>query len=274
VSAALYSGDVLKPDTLARMRARGAAWAVLAAIVLAVPASASPRSSAGPQREAPVPFAAGEKLTYEVSWSSFVTAGSATIHVAEKKPSYGSTAYYIVAEGRPTPLLSKLYSLYYKADTLLDAYSLLPQRASLYSEEGSRRRMKTTMFEHRRKRADYQVQTRTLEKKSVEISPAAKDPLGALFVLRSMPLKAGEQITMPICDNGTSYQVLIQAGANEIVKTRGGDVAAQRLSIAPPPEVGARALSVWFSTDAARVPVKMSAQLPVGAFVLTLSSRQ
>jgi len=33
-------------------------------------------------------------------------------------------------------------------------------------------------------------------------------------------------------------------------------------------------LSVWFSADAARVPLKMSAQLPVGTFVLSLSSRQ
>ena len=222
----------------------------------------------------PVPFAAGEKLTYDVSWSSVLTAGAATIQVAEKKPSYGSTAYYIVAEGRPTPLLSKLYALYYKADTLLDAYSLLPQRGSVYSEEGKRRRTKTTMFEHQKRRADYQVETRTIVKKSLGISPVAQDPLGALFVLRSIPLKAGEKMTMPICDGGTSYKVLIEAGATETVQTRGGGVAAQRLSIAPPPEAGARALSVWFSADASRVPVKMSAELPVGAFVLTLSSRQ
>ncbi|HET7697883.1 MAG TPA: DUF3108 domain-containing protein [Vicinamibacterales bacterium] len=274
MSAKVYSPDVLKQDTLARLRSLGAACAILAAIVLAVPASASQRPSAAPRREKPVPFAAGEKLSYEVSWSSYLTAGGATIHVAEKKPSYGSTAYYIVAEGRPTPLLSKLYSLYYKADTLLDVYSLLPQRGSVYSEEGKRRRMKTTMFEHPARRAEYQVETRSVVKKSVGISPAAQDPLGALFVLRSIPLQAGEKMTMPICDGGLSYKVLIQAGGTETVRTNEGEVAAQRLSITPPPESGANALSVWLSTDTARVPVKMSAQLPVGAFVLTLSSRR
>jgi hypothetical protein len=226
------------------------------------------------KRERAVPFAVGEALTYDVSWSSYLTAGSATIRVVEKKPSYGSDAYYIVAEGRPTPLLSKLYSLFYKVDTLLDTYSLLPQRGSVYSEEGKRHRMKTTMFAHARKQADYQVETRTVVKKTVSISPVAQDPLGALFVLRSIPLKPGEKITMPICDGGVSYKVLIEAGPTETIKAAGAGVAAQRLTLTPPPETGARALQLWLSTDAAHVPVKMSAQLAVGAFVLTLSSRK
>jgi len=253
---------------------KGAACAILAAVVLAVPSAAATQRPPVAKRERPVPFAPGEKLTYAVSWSSYLTAGTATIQVAEKKPSFGSTAYYIVAEGRPTALLSRLYTLYYKVDTLLDAYTLLPQRGSVYSEEGKRHRMKTTMFEHPKQRADYQVDTRTVVKKSVGISPVAQDPLGALFVLRSIPLKAGEKITMPICDGGASYKVFVQAGPTETIETGTGNVQAQRLSITPPAEAGARALSVWFSSDAARVPVKMSAQLPVGAFVLTLSARQ
>src|SRR5436190_18719171 len=82
---------------------------------------------AAPKKELTVPFHAGEVLEYDIGWSSYVTAGTATVTVKEKKPSYDSVAYYIVAEGRPTSLLSKLYTLYYKADTLIDVYSLLPQ---------------------------------------------------------------------------------------------------------------------------------------------------
>jgi len=242
------------------------------------PKSATPPKPAAspapaPKRERPVPFATGETLTYDVSWSSFVTAGTATIHVAEKKPSYSSVAYYIVAEGRPTTMVSKLYSLYYKVDTLLDVYSLLPQRGSIYSEEGKRHRMKTTLFDHPKQKADFEIETRTVVKKTIGISAVAQDPLGALFVLRSIPLKQGEKITMPICDGGVSYKVLIEAGPTEAIKTGTGTVQAQRLSITPATDVGARALLVWLSTDAAHVPVKLSAQLPVGAFVLTLSSR-
>jgi len=68
--------------------------------------------------------------------------GTVTMDVRSKQPSFDSVAYYVVAEGRPTALVASLYTLYYKADTLLDVYTLLPQRGSLYSQEGTRRRMK------------------------------------------------------------------------------------------------------------------------------------
>src|SRR6266568_2197071 len=109
-----------------------------AAFLSSFPLSAQPKA---------VPFKVGETLTYDVSWSTFLTAGTAVLTVQEKKPSYNSTAYYIVAEGRPTPLLAKLYSLYYKMDTLLDSFTLLPHRGSVYSEEGSKHRFKSTRFD-------------------------------------------------------------------------------------------------------------------------------
>jgi hypothetical protein len=94
-------------------------------------------------------------------------------------------------------------------------------------------------------------------------------------VLRSIPLKTGEKITMPICDNGASYKVLIEAGAVESLKTGIGVVSAQRLTMTPQgADVGARALTLWLSSDTAHTPVRMSAQLPVGQFVLTLASRK
>src|SRR4051794_17279675 len=70
------------------------------------PAAAKP--AAAPRAGRAVLFAVGKTLNFDVSWSSSLTAGTATTTVKEKKPSFNSTAYYIVAEGRPTPLLSKL----------------------------------------------------------------------------------------------------------------------------------------------------------------------
>jgi hypothetical protein len=55
--------------------------------------SGTAQQRATPRADAAVPFAVGEALTYDVSWSSFVVAGTATARVAEKKPSFDSTAY-------------------------------------------------------------------------------------------------------------------------------------------------------------------------------------
>ena len=255
----------------------------LALIVLIVAGGVflSAQKKPAPARPAPakkaaqaVPFAAGETLTFDVSWSSYLTAGTATLAVKERKASYGSEAFYIVAEGRPTSILSKLYDLYYKADTLLDVYSLLPQRASVFSNENGRQRMKTTMFEHARKKASYEVQTRTNVKKDVAISAYAQDVIGALYVVRAIPFKAGEKFSIPICDGGTSFVVQIQVGQVETVKTGIGDVRAFKLTPILPAShsAAARRLTLWVSEDARKLPVRMQAQLPVGSFDLTLKS--
>jgi hypothetical protein len=230
------------------------------------------KAAAAPKREQPVPFKPGEVLEFDIGWSTFVTAGTATVAVKEKKPSYGSTAYYIVAEGRPTSLVSKLYTLYYKADTLLDSYSLLPQRGSLYSEEGKRRRMKTTVFNQASKRASYEVETRTLVKKDLTIPAFTQDALSAIYVLRSIPFKAGDKFNMPVSDNGQIYKVQMQVGAPEPVKTGIGTITGVKIVpvITGPDKTSPRGLALWLSDDARRLPLKMEAQLLVGKFTVTL----
>jgi hypothetical protein len=258
-------------------------FAALAAIIIAGASSpplveraatAPVQQPAGKTRALPVPFAPGETLTYDVSWSSYITAGTATLSVKERRPSYGSEAYYIIAEGRPTPLLSRLYDLYYKADTLMDVATLLPQRGSIFSKENQQQRMKITMFHHRVKKAQYEVQTRTVVKKDVPISAHTQDVLGALYVIRAIRFAAGESFTVPICDAGETYTLRVTVGAVENVKTGIGEVRAFRLTPVLPPShsAAARRLTVWLSEDARRLPVRMQAQLAVGSFDLTLRS--
>ena len=234
-----------------------------------------PPAPAAAKSERAVPFTAGETLTFDVSWSSYLTAGSATVSIKEKKPSYGSVAYYIVAEGRPTTLLSKLYNLYYKADTLIDAYSLLPQRGSVYSEEGGRRRMKVTTFNHPSRKATFEMQTSTTMKKDLTLLPYTQDALSAIYVLRGIPLKTGGRMTMPVADNGKVFKVELSIGARENVRTGIGAVDALAITATMLGQDGkpdGRPMTLWISDDARHLPVKMKADLPVGSFVLTLRS--
>ena len=245
--------------------------AVLTSLSLSAQRKAAP--AAVPRAERTVPFRVGETLTYDVSWSSFVTAGTAVATVKEKKPSFNSTAYYIVAEGRPTPLVSKLYSLYYKLDTLLDSYTLLPQRGSVYSEEGSRHRFRTTRFDRAARRAFFEYQTTSTIKTDFAVSPVVQDVLSALYVLRAIPFAAGDRMTMPVCDNGTNYKVQIDIGPPERVRTPRGEVTAWKVRPTVFDEknkpVG-RNMAIWVSDDAQRLPVKFQAELPVGSFNLVL----
>ena len=214
-----------------------------------------------------MPFRAGETLTFDVSWSQFLTAGTATIAVREKRPSFDSIAYYIVADGSPTPLLSRLYTLYYKADTLLDVFTLLPQRASVYSKEGSRERMKSLRFDHTAERGVYEVKTSTVVTTNLTLPPQAQDPLSAIYVLRSRPLKLGATFTMPVINNGENYRMDAKVVAKENVATPIGQLAAWKIVPTIFDEHGkptAEKLGLWISDDASKLPVKLEAELAVG----------
>jgi hypothetical protein len=243
------------------------------------PAAAAPGGGGAPplKNERSVPFRAGETLSYDVSWSSYFTAGTATVTIVEKKPSSNSMAYYIVAEGRPTPLLSRIYTLYYKADTLLDAYSLLPQRSSVYSEEGRRRETKVTRFDHAARRARYEQQVggRAAASEDVSIPPGTQDVLSVLYALRTMAMKPGAKTTLPIVSNGDMYRMHAVVGNRETVRAGIGSVTAWKIVptiVDKNGEPEGSGYGVWLTDDARRLPVLMEATLPVGSFRLILRS--
>jgi hypothetical protein len=69
-------------------------------------ASAPPQGQSRTRAAPAVPFAPGQKLTYDVSSSSDLTAGTTTLEVKERKPSYRSEAYYITADGQDVRALT------------------------------------------------------------------------------------------------------------------------------------------------------------------------
>lgn len=238
------------------------------------PATRRPAPSRVEKRvEAAVPFKAGESLTYDVSWSSYLVAGTAVATVREKRPSYDSTAYYIVAEGRPLPLLARLYNLYYKMDALVDSYTLLSQRGSVYSEEGDDHQLGITRFDRAARRAYFEHQADDTARVDFAVSPQTQDGLAVLYALRARAFKAGDRLTMSIADGGSLYTMSATVGAPERVRVPLGEFSAWNLTVGLVDAQGQpvwQNVAVWISSDARRLPIKMQAELPVGQFVLAL----
>jgi hypothetical protein len=220
-----------------------------------------------------VPFAVGETLVYDVSWSSFVSAGEAVLSVKEKKPSAQSTAYHIVGDGKPNQIVSQLYTLYYKVEALLDAQKLLPQRASTYSEEGSRKRIRTMVFDHAARTVTHSVGEPATSRNEIRVPPLTQDALSALYVLRTLRLPSGEQLSIPVMNNGELYRAAFVTGVREMVACGLGSVEAMRIDIkvtdAGNKPVG-RNVALWLTTGKRQLPVQIQADLPVGSFRLVL----
>ena len=258
------------------------AIALLAGLLLPLSAQrpAPPRTSSAPARtERTVPFRVGEQLSYDIVWSSFITAtaATATLTVAEKRPAYGPLAYYIVAEGRPTRLVAMLYSLYYKADTWLDASTLLPLRASVYSQEGARRENKIILFDRPHGIARYEVQAGSGgSARNLKVPPQTQDALAAVYALRATPLATGTRMLMPMTFDGNLYQVQLTVERREPLKTPMGTRPAWRITPVMleggKPAASPRGMVLWMSDDARRLPLKMQVELPAGQFELTMTA--
>jgi hypothetical protein len=218
-----------------------------------------------------VPFIPGETLTYDVSWSSFITAGTATLSVAKQPGSEDADGYYLLGEGRTTGLVAKLYKLYYRVDALLDPASLLPRRASIYSEEGRRRRTKIFRFDRAADRAEYEFQTATLTRKTFPVPEASRDILSAIYALRALPLEKGNRLTMPVADSGKIYGVELVVKGRERIRTGLGRIDAWKVEPRiVSGEERARRMTIWIGADERRLPVRMKVQIAVGSFTFTL----
>jgi hypothetical protein len=252
----------------------------LAALLLVPIAGQQPGRTApeartpAPAREASVPFQPGETLAYDVGWSNFLTAGTATTSVLEKRPSAGSTAYYIVAEGQPIDLLMRLYKLHYRADTLLDAATLLPRRASIVAQEGQRRRTQVTTYDQRARSATYEAQTATTVKRTLRLPAPAQDPLSAIYAIRTMPLRQHQTIRMTVVEGGELLNVEISVAGREAVRSGAGSTTAWKLVPTVRDDKGrletTRRMAMWVTDDDRRLPVRMEAELAVGRFTLVL----
>ena len=237
--------------------------------------AAPPKPAApAPKVERRVAFAVGERLNYDVSWSSYLTAGTLSMTVESKKPSYNSTAYYVTAEAQTIGVFATLYTLYYKADSLIDVFTLLPQRGSLYSREGGDQRTKVTMFNQAANTGKFEMQTKSKMEKDLKLKALTQDMLSALYVLRSISPRPGDKLEIPVSDSGWNYMVTFNVGAAEAVKIANGtSVSALRITPTVINEEGkdvGKGFVLWLANDATLKPVRMEGPLAAGHVVLAL----
>jgi Protein of unknown function (DUF3108) len=229
--------------------------------------------SAPAKVDRPVPFKAGERLTYDISWSDYLTAASATVSVREKRASFDSVAYYLVAEGQPVGFVAAIYSVYYKVDSLLDVYTLLPQRGSVFSQEGRHRRMQVTRFDQLQRKATYEMTTATVHKRELRLPSPAHDPLSALYALRTLAMRAGETTTFAVVNDGMVHTVKVTIAGREPVDTPLGRQNAWKLlpqALDSRGGPGNEQVTIWISDDTRRLPLRIDAKLDVGVFRLVL----
>jgi uncharacterized protein DUF3108 len=200
----------------------------------------------------PVPFAIGERLTYDVRWLGGpmgLPAGQAVVGV-EKGPS-PQQPFRFVATVDTAPWVSRFFEAKDRFETLADE-GLLPTVHRRDLLEGRRALTREAVFD----RASGLVRIGAPGDPgamSFRVSPGTRDILTALFYLRTLPLRPGDSVVVPVTDGGRAYTVTVRAIGPERIVVNGSAIDALRVEPLVSERVPRRApvdVVVWLTPDA------------------------
>ena len=219
------------------------------------------------------PFPVGEKLSFRVSWSNTIDAGSADLTVG-----YGDSKN------------KDLLRLELKAVTnrnLIESYIFKDEFVSYFDLGVSAPRSFHKNFTEKSRVVDekvefdqvnrYAVVTRSKKlARKMSIETGTQDPISSLYAMRTIALKAGMTLSFPLMDGVRTFQLEARVIGQELITTKLGSFNCHRTEVRIRPvdsSSSERVIVVWFSNDQRRLPVLAMFSLPVGSAVIELIAR-
>ena len=231
--------------------------AVVLALLLAAPTEATPAGALGP----------GEQITYKVSWLG-LPAGSADVTVGAESPDRPGSLP-ILTNGRSDLVV---YPIRNKIVSWWDPASGSSRGLEMYSEENRKRRRLKIDFDRTAGSAQVirQAEGESPKETQVEVPSGAVDVASAVFFLRTAQLADGDMVTMPIFTGAKLFKGLATVEGRGPVQTPLGERQAIRVRLRTEfsGKLTAREVRMWFSDDAAHVPMRMEADFALGSVVV------
>jgi hypothetical protein len=227
-------------------------------------------------------YKAGEKLTYEGSFSKLLLRGidvadlSFTVYNSPDKQDY-----YIQAEARSKGTLLKLFSFsfYQKVESTVDGNSLNVLKTVKRDEQGDRVRDSEAVFDYVADKVTY-VETdpkdpqRPPRRVASSINDETQDLISAIYTLRRLPFAVGKTFTLSVSDSGMVYQVPVKVTGREKQKTVVGKVMCWRVE---PQVFGENRMieqkgdmTIWITDDSRRLPVRSKINTSLGKIEIKL----
>lgn len=249
-------GPTRRSSRCVRLARRLTQCALLATLVLGA------RSAAA---VADVPFAHGEHLKYDVTWSG-VPVGKASLRVGPVEEFEGREVFRITSKADSIGFMSYFFPVEDRVESIVDASGIFPYKLDLKQRHGRRRVRKQVEFDHVARQA-------TLVnggKRSVhEIPPRAQDMLSSLYYFRTLKdLKVGESVLIDIHESKKTWKTEVQVLEREQLTLSAGTFDTLKL----------RALFrfegllmtkgdayIWVTADEQRIPVQLEGRIAVGS---------
>jgi hypothetical protein len=237
-------------------------WLARAAVLLCLAAPTA--------RAEPSPFQPGEELEYGIDFLG--------IRTAEGRISVGRPegAVWPVMAQAQTDGIAKAIDIRQHWVSYWDAEARAPRGNDLRAVEMGYRHADRASFDRERGKATVVVQRKDRRTEDVvDVPRDAQDVAGAILWLRHQPMEVGRHIEVPVLTGTRVFTLTADVLGREAVSTPAGRFEAFKVQV----RTGfsgkfstKRDTFIWFSSDARRVPVRVSADFAVGSIVATLTS--
>lgn len=216
-------------------------------------------------------FGYGEKLTFNVGYK-FIIAGTATMQIGQRPASVGGRPCYEVAfDVTTTPNFDKVFRVRDRYRTYIDQDGVFPWRFEQTVREGKYSRDFSANIDQRSHVA------KTTEG-SFRVPPFVHDILSAFYYVRTLNLGSmskGQSFQLQNFYGKQAYELRVKVLGKDRVKVDAGTFDC--VVVEPLVQEGGLFKSegriiVWLSDDALKIPVKVSAKVPVGAIEGRLKS--
>jgi hypothetical protein len=221
------------------------------------------------EKELSMPFRVGESLHYRVGWATFGSAASLELSVPERRELFGRPAWHLRALMHTESPVRSLFAIDDQFDSYTDAVTLESRQYEMYLNEMGRREDAVLHLIR-------PGETSRAPAPNVVVPPGTRDPVGALYALRSVDWQRTPEFQAPLYDGHDVYQASAKCeNSAEPVAVAAGSFQASRISIRlfeNGQEVPKLNFTIWLANDASRTPVEIQAELPFGSVRAELTS--
>jgi hypothetical protein len=232
------------------------------------PGHAAKNTSTTP-REARMPFRIGEKLDYRVAWATFTNAASIELTVPERRDLMGWGTWHFRASAHTLSPMRAMIVLDDQFDSYTDAATLESRQYETYLNEMGQKQTEVFHFLPEGQPSRGHVA-------GVVVTPGTRDPLGAAYALRGVDWAQTPEFRAPVYDGHDVYDMRARLDVPaETVAVAAGNFSVSKISIRlfqRGKEVPGTSFTTWLANDAARTPVLLVAEMPLGNFRVELAS--
>lgn len=227
-------------------------------------------------------FSVGEQIEYRVHYG-MMTAGEATMRI-DKDLYYfhNRPCYKIEVLGKSVGVFDMILRIRDVWGTYVDTTALLPHSFYRKIEEGKYRKHEITNFDHAKDIAhviEYNYKTKKVKKTTdYPVPNNVQDMVSGYYYMRTInfkDLKPGALISLPGFFEDKAYELKVRFLGRETLKTKVGNIQSIVISPIMPENSlfkGENSIKAWLSDDSNKIPLKIQAELFVGAVEIDIKS--